>query len=233
MAEAGKYIVIEGHDGTGKSEQARLLRERLRKLGVKVCNFLIEEPDGATMDDGTVLVPVATELRKIIKNGELERDAITNVLLFTAARRANWTQAIEPALDRGEWVVTARSWWSTIAYQGSAEGVPYDVIENTYTAAVGGSRYMNPDVGIILDVDHTTRQQRITGRGILETPDTFESKPEDFQQRIKEGYADWAALKNIPVVNASGTREEVSDAIWQHVVPLLDTEGYRTTQVAK
>lgn len=222
MSERGKYIVIEGHDGTGKSEQAKLLRIRLKKMGVKVCNFLVEEPDGATTEDGISLVPVATELRKIIKNGKLERDPLVNVLMFTAARRANWTQAMEPALDRGEWVVTARSWWSTIAYQGSAEGVPYDVIEKTYTAGVGGTRYMNPDVGVILDVDHETRQERIAARGPLETPDTFESKPDDFQQRIKDGYAEWAELKNIPVIDASKSREEVSEAIWAHVEPLID-----------
>lgn len=222
MGEQGKYIVIEGHDGTGKSEQARILRERLRGVGVKVCNFLVEEPDGATTDDGVSLVPISTELRKIIKNGDLERDPITNVLMFTAARRENWLQAMEPALDRGEWVVTARSWWSTIAYQGSAEGVPYDVIENTYTSAVGGTRYMEPDVGIILDVDHATRESRISQRGLLDTPDAFEKKPADFQQRIKDGYLEWAALKNVPVIDASGSKEDVSERIWQHVEPLLE-----------
>lgn len=221
MSELGKYIVIEGHDGTGKSEQAKMLRERLKNVGVKVCNFLVEEPDGATTEDGISLVPVATELRKIIKNGELERDPITNVLMFTAARRENWLQAMEPALNRGEWVVTARSWWSTIAYQGSAEGVPYDVIENTYTSAVGGTRYMQPDVGVILDVDHETRQARISQRGPLDTPDAFEKKSADFQQRIKDGYIEWAALKDIPLIDASRSREAVSDDIWHHVEPLL------------
>lgn len=221
MGELGKYIVIEGHDGTGKSEQAKLLRARLKKIGVKVCDFLIEEPDGATTEAGVPLVPIATEIRKIIKNGELERDPYVNVQLFTAARRANWVQAMEPALDRGEWVVTARSWWSTIAYQGSAEGVPYEIIENTYTASVGGSRYMNPDLGLILDVDHDVRRERIASRGPLETLDTFESKPDDFQQRIKDGYAEWAALKRIPLIDASRSREEVSDEIWQYVEPLL------------
>jgi dTMP kinase len=223
MPELGKYIVIEGHDGTGKTEQAKRLRERLKKMGVKVCNFLVEEPDGATTEDGVSLVPIATEIRKIIKNGSLERDPYVNVQLFTAARRANWLQAMEPALDRGEWVVTARNWWSTIAYQGSAEGVPYDVIENTYTMSVGDSRYMNPDLGLILDVDHATRNKRIAKRGNLENPDTFESRDETFQQRIKQGYLKWADLRNIPVINASGTLDEVETAIWHHVEPLLDT----------
>ena len=221
MSEFGKYIVIEGHDGTGKTEQAKRLRERLKKMGVKVCNFLVEEPDGATTDEGASLVPIATEIRKIIKNGSLPRDPYVNVQLFTAARRANWIQAMEPALDRGEWVVTARNWWSTIAYQGSAEGVPYDAIENTYTASVGGSRYMNPDLGLILDVDHATRSSRIAERGALDNPDTFESRDDDFQQCIKQGYLDWAKLRGIPIVNASGSRDEVEAAVWQHVEPLL------------
>ena len=221
MSETGKYIVIEGHDGTGKTEQAKRLRERLKKLGVKVCNFLVEEPDGATTEDGISLVPIATEIRKILKNGSLERDPYVDVQLFTAARRANWVQAMEPALDRGEWVVTARSWWSTIAYQGSAAGVPYDVIENTYTMSVGGSRYMNPDLGLILDVDHAVREERIAKRGELEILDTYESQPEDFQQRIKQGYIDWAELKDIPLLDATGTPDEVEAAIWRHIEPLV------------
>lgn len=221
MSEIGKYIVIEGHDGTGKSEQAKLLRSRLKNLGVKVCNFLVEEPDGATTEDGISLVPIATEIRKIIKNGELKRDPYTNVQLFTAARRANWLQAMEPALDRGEWVVSARSWWSTIAYQGYAEGVSLQEIESTYTMSVGGTRYMNPDLGLILDVDHDVRTDRIASRGTLETLDTFESQPDDFQERIKQGYVQWAKLKDIPLIDASGTLDEVHESVWKKVEPLL------------
>lgn len=222
MPENGKYIVIEGHDGTGKTEQAKRLRQRLSKLGVKVCNFLVEEPDGATTEDGISLVPIATEIRKIIKNGSLERDPYVNVQLFTAARRANWVQAMEPALEKGEWVVTARSWWSTIAYQGYGEGVPLDAIENTYALSVGGTRYLNPDIGIILDVDHRTREERIANRGDLEVLDTFESRPDDFQQRIKEGYLDWAERKDIPVVDASGTVDEVEEELWRQIRPKLE-----------
>jgi dTMP kinase len=222
MSEQGKYIVIEGHDGTGKTEQAKRLRQRLKKLGVQVCNFLVEEPDGATTENGVTLVPIATEIRKIIKNGSLERDPYVNVQLFTAARRANWVQAMEPALERGEWVITARSWWSTIAYQGYGEGVPLDTIENTYALSVGGTHYLNPDIGIILDVDHKTREERIANRGSLEVLDTFESRPDDFQQRIKEGYLDWATKKDIPVVDASGSVDEVEQAVWQHIGPRLD-----------
>lgn len=217
MSERGKYIVIEGHDGTGKSEQVARLRKHLGAMGVNICDFVVEEPDGATKDDGTVLVPIASELRKIIKNGSLARDPWTNISLFAAARRENWLQAIEPALARGEWVLTARSWLSTVAYQGYGQSMPLDEIARI-TAQDVGETYMNPDIALILDVQDTaTRQRRIAERGDLEVPDTFESLPEDFQTRVKDGYVTYAKENSIPLIDASGTKDEVEALIWVHI----------------
>ncbi|HET8690359.1 MAG TPA: hypothetical protein VFL81_02895, partial [Candidatus Saccharimonadales bacterium] len=102
MPERGKYVVVEGNDGSGKSEQVVRLGRRLGRLGITAIE--VHEPDGA---DG---VKGATELRKIIKDGTIERDPLTNVMLFTAARRLNWLQAMQPALQRGDWVLAARTW---------------------------------------------------------------------------------------------------------------------------
>ena len=76
MPTPGKYIIIEGADGTGKSTQAERLVAYLNSQGIKT--VLTQEPGG---------VPIAEELRTIIKNGTLERDSWTNVMLFTTARR--------------------------------------------------------------------------------------------------------------------------------------------------
>ena len=84
----GRYIVIEGSDGTGKSTQAELLVNNLNIHGINASQ--IEEP-GAT--------PIGAELRKIIKNGQLDRSPSTNLLLFTADRLETWNNIIKPSLD--------------------------------------------------------------------------------------------------------------------------------------
>lgn len=88
----GKYIVIEGSDGTGKSTQIERLAARLQRQGIKTVTF--HEPDG---------VAIASQIRTIIKNGTLTRSALTNLLLFTACRHENWQQVGQAALQQGTW----------------------------------------------------------------------------------------------------------------------------------
>jgi len=212
VSARGKYIVIEGSDGTGKSEQAKRITNRLSKQGIKCLEPPIEEPDG---------VPTAAELRKIIKNGHLERDPWTNVILFTAARRLNWLQAMKPALDRGEWVVASRSWISTVTYQGYGEGIAIEKIKS-FTREQVSPEYMNPDLAIILTLeDETIRNSRISQRGELEHPDTFESKSSDFQTSMQMGYMRIAQDNNIKTIDASFSLDEVETAIWNEVKTLL------------
>lgn len=208
----GKYIVIEGSDGTGKSEQVKRLIQQLRKQGIVCLDPPIEEPGG---------VPTAIELRKIIKNGTLERDGWSNVLLFTIARRLNWLQAMEPALERGEWVVAARSWLSTVAYQGYGEGIEIEKIKQ-FTRDNVGEEYMNPDLALILALeDEGIRNSRIGQRGDLEHLDTFESRPEKFQKDLQNGYVRFAEENGIQIIDASPSLDEVEVAIWHQVEPLL------------
>lgn len=218
MTASGKYIVIEGTDGTGKSTQASLLTERLREEGHEVVEF--HEPDG---------VPIASELRQIIKNGALDRSALTNVLLFTAARRENWLQQGLPILERGGYVIAARNYYSTLAYQGIAEGLGrgcstdedlayIEMITRTAT----DEHYIRPDFACILDIDdETERARRIAERGELANPDTFESRDDVFQQRVREGYRHIAKDKHLPIISAMQSREAVAAQIWKEVLPAL------------
>ena len=191
MSERGKYIVIEGNDGTGKSTQVEQLQRRLGTIGIT--SIQIHEPDG---------VPIAGELRTIIKNAHLERDPWSNVLLFTAARRLNWLQAMKPALDQGQWVLAARSWISTVAYQGYGEGIdPRKIRERTIDDV--GEQYLSPDLQLILSLqDVGRRQERIASRGELEVPDTFESRDEGFQTALEDGYDIFARENGLEVIDA-------------------------------
>lgn len=205
MSERGKYIVIEGNDGTGKSTQVDRLQSRLGSLGIDCSQ--VHEPDG---------VPTASKLRDIIKDGRLERDAWTNVLLFTAARRLNWLQLIEPSLEKGEWVVAARNWFSTAAYQGYGQGEDIDKIEQ-FTKDNVAKEYVNPDLTIVLDLPDEERMNRIAERGTLDRPDTFESLPDDFQQRVNAGYRYLAEERKFEMLDASENVDFVEGQIWTHV----------------
>lgn len=209
MAERGKYIVIEGNDGTGKSTQVDRLEKHLASLSIP-CTQL-HEPDG---------VPTASKLRDIIKDGRLERDPWTNVLLFTAARRLNWLQQVKPELDNGSFVVAARNWFSTVAYQGYGQGIEIEHIEQ-FTRDNVAEEYLQPDLALILSVGREARSARIADRGELGRPDTFESMPEDFQARVNAGYEEFARKRCLEVIDASGTADAVEKEIWRRVQPLL------------
>lgn len=207
MSCVGKYIVIEGNDGTGKSTQVAKLANYFRERGRTVC--VVEEPGS---DDPEKSTPIADELRKVIKNGDLARSAAVNVALFSAARRELWREKIRPALERGEIVLSARNYISTLVYQGRSEG--YDESEILrLTKLFTDERYLRPDIMIILSLSHDKREERIAMRGELKNPDTFESRGQDFQEKITNGYLKIAKDYDIPVVLADGNVEEVHDML--------------------
>ena len=216
--QLGRYIVIEGNDGTGKSTQVELLAAHFQRQGLTVC--VVEEPGSDEPEKST---PVADELRRVIKNGDLVRSPEINVVLFSAARRELWREKIEPALKRGEIVLSARNYISTLAYQGRAEGCDEAEIMRL-TELFTGERYMRPDAMIILSLSHDKRAERIAMRGELQHPDTFESRDIDFQEKINQGYQDVAAEYGVPVISANGTPEDVHQAILGHLSSLENSQ---------
>lgn len=213
MSERGKYVVIEGHDGTGKSTQVKLVRERLANLGVESVEF--HEPEGT---------PISNRIRTIIKDATLDRDPITNLLLFTAARHEIWNRA-RREMALGTWVVNSRNYFSTLAYQGHGEGLDLALIEET-TRRFTDDDYMQPDLAVILSLeDKAERQRRIDERGALAVPDTFESKGGGFQQAVNDGYLAIAHERHLPVISALGTPKAICEEIFVHVEGLLKKSG--------
>lgn len=206
MIEKGRSITFEGHDGTGKSTQINMLGERLKdQYGIE--SLVIHEPDGPG---------ISAAIREIIKNGNLPRDAITNLLLFTASRHESNALG-EAALEEGTWVLRARDYSSTEAYQGGGEGLDPAYIRKV-TEEFTTPGYMNPDLKVILSLPHENRIDRIASRGELERPDTFEMRGHDFQQRVNDTYVEIAARDSLPVIEASGTiddvHQELMELIW-------------------
>lgn len=213
METRGKYIVIEGHDGTGKSTQVKRLTEYLNQSGQPA--IMIEEPGS---DDPELTTPVAAYLRQVIKNANLERAPEIDVALFSAARRELLQQKIIPNLAKGVFVLSARNYLSTLAYQGGGDGVSAEEIVDT-TRLFTDETYMNPDIMVVLTLDDTSeRLRRIDGRGELENPDTFESKGDDFQTKVDQAYLSLAEQYDIPVIDATQT----VDAVYQDLLKLLD-----------
>lgn len=212
--EQGKYIVIEGHDGTGKSSQVGKIRERLAQHSIESIEF--HEPAGT---------PIADAIRTVIKDGTLERDAETDLLLFTAARHEIWREA-KQKLRQGLWVVAARNYLSTLAYQGQGGGLSLDLIEDM-TRRFTDQKYMHPDLAVVLDVPDAVRKERIAGRGELETPDTFEMRNQEFQDNVYRGYRQVARWHGIDVIDASPSLEEVTEVIWEKVSPLISLNDAR------
>ncbi|MBR3353500.1 dTMP kinase [Candidatus Saccharibacteria bacterium] len=190
------YIVIEGQDGTGKSTQAELLKNHFESQGKTV--VMLEEPDGD--------LPQAHDLHDMILTRGYDLEPITNVLLFTAARVELWKKIAEPALKEGGIVISARNYWSTLAYQGYGEGVSRSKIIRL-TKEMLPEKYVHPDYGFILIVSDEVRLARQKNRG--KATETFEKKPNTFQQKVNAAYPHIAKEFGLTLIDASATIEEI------------------------
>ena len=202
--ELGKRIVGEGSDGTGKSTMIKRLAEDLTAAG-EIVAPIVEEPEAKHL-------PITSGIREIIKNGGLSRRPETNLALFSASRVEIFFESTLPSLQRKEWSVAARSEISSVIYQAYAEGLDPRVVFDVTRSLMGeyADIYLNPDSTVIFLIqDEDERQRRINDRGPLENPDTFESRGNDFQQKLLGGYALFANEYGIPVIDASGSKDEV------------------------
>ena len=196
----GKYVVIEGNDGTGKSTQVELLKAHLEENGIQAVTM--HEPAGT---------PISDAIRTVIKNGELDRDAYTNLLLFTAARHENW-RSVSASLKLGKWVISARNYISTEVYQGYGEGLSVELIHDL-TRRFTDERYMIPHYTFVLTLSDEERQKRIAKRGELETKDTFESRDRQFQEELNRGYIELARKYGFTTIDAAQPVAEIQSEI--------------------
>lgn len=196
------YLVIEGQDGTGKSTQVEKFADYLRTQGKTV--LTLHEPDGD--------LPQAHDIHDliVIKGKDYGLEPLTNVALFTAARLELWHKLAEPVLKDGGYVISARNWWSTLAYQGYGEGISRSRIARL-TRDFLPKRYVEPDKSAILTLPDKIRAEREKSRG--KALETFEVKGDDFQSRVNHAYEKIAKDLNIPIVDASGSIDEVFSAL--------------------
>jgi dTMP kinase len=201
---AGRFITIEGGEGSGKSTQAALLAERLRDRGIET--VVSREPGGS---------PGAEAIRRLLMSGDPQRwEPLAEALLHFAARQDHLRRLIRPALGRGAWVVCDRFADSTIAYQGYGLGVDSDVLVKLAEIVV---RDTLPALTIVLDIDPETGLGRVSGRGGALT--RYERMDAVYHERVRAGFL--AVARSNPercaIVDASRPAAEVAETVWRTV----------------
>ena len=197
------FITLEGPDGTGKSTQARMLRDWLVGQGHKV--VLTREPGGS---DG------AEMMRKIILSDEIDRlSPRAEILLFMAARQDHLDKTILPALRAGKIVICDRYVDSTRAYQGFGGGVGMNYIDSIHETYA----MRDPDLTLVLDMPSPEAMDRLTSRSIEQqgSPDRFDDMEWALHERIRYGFRDIAETypERCRIVDATGDTSLVASRI--------------------
>ena len=203
----GFFITFEGGEGTGKSTQCRLLAEFLESE--KIPCVLTREPGGS---------PGAEEIRNLLVNGDKGRwDALTEALLFMAARRNHLTTKIWPAMAENKVVICDRFLDSTLAYQGYGYGKNAQSIadiQSLYHLVAGD---FQPNLTFVLDIDPEVGLKRSCTRA-GNTEQRFESMDMAFHRNLRAGFLELARQdKRYVVVDASRSVEVIQQEIRQVV----------------
>jgi dTMP kinase len=202
---SGVFVCFEGGEGSGKSTQARLLAERLEAEGYAV--RLTHEP-GDT--------PVGQEMRRIVLSPETGAlSPRTEALLYIADKAEHVDTVVQPALDRGEVVVTDRYVDSTLAYQGAGRDLAVGDLEQV---ARWATHDLRPNLTIVLDLAQEHGLSRFEGR------DRIEMESLEFLERAREAFLELARADpgHYLVIDARLDVERIADRVLDAVRPLLD-----------
>lgn len=189
----GKFIVLDGPEGCGKSTQLALLKQHVEEAGVPVI---------AVRDPGTT--PIGEQIRGILLSPQhVEMAMRCEMLLYMAARAQMMQQIIIPALSAGECVLCDRFVSSTLAYQLGGDGLSFEEIHRTAQIAISG-RW--PDRTLILDIPPEKSFLRIQ-----RAKDRLEQRPLAYHQQVYRNYLDQASRDPVHyrVVDAQQAPEKV------------------------
>ena len=196
------FITFEGSEGSGKSTQAKKLGAHLQQCGHPY--ILTREPGGTAIGESI------RELLQFAPHNS-EMTAETELLLFEASRSQLVREVIKPALERGMCVIADRFLDSTTVYQGAARKLDHQMIECLNAFAIGDCV---PDITFALDVDAVTAQVRMQREP--RQADRMEQQPEEFYERVRQGYRELAARESKRIVLIDGARDvdEIANVIW-------------------
>jgi len=173
MMARGKFITFEGIDGAGKTTHLGWFRERLEaRIAATGRSVVMTREPGGT--------PLGEQIREIVLHQKMDLE--TEALLMFALRRQHLAEVIEPALARGDWVLSDRFTDATFAYQGGGRGLPRDKLEALERWVQGG---FQPDLTVLFDLPPAVANER---RSAARNPDRFESESAAFFERTRAEY---------------------------------------------
>jgi dTMP kinase len=208
----GVFITFEGGEGSGKSTQSALLADRLRGRGVDV--VVTREPGGS---------PYAEQIRTVLLAPKTTQPgALTDTLLFNAARSDHLDVTIRPALAAGRWVICDRFADSTLAYQGAASGLDIQTLATLQSLVVGLTQ---PDLTLLIDLDpavgltRASQRRSVAAAGTPLVADSFEGRDMQFHQRLRKGFLDIAQQEPQRIVVLDGFQNQLmlADAVFRAV----------------
>ncbi|WP_128254441.1 dTMP kinase [Falsirhodobacter deserti] len=205
MTRRGVFLSFEGIDGSGKSTQARALAESLRSRGHHVT--LTREPGGS---EG------AEQIRRLVLEGDPDRwSAMTELLLFTAARRDHLEKTILPALEAGGIVISDRFADSTRMYQGLRGGLSEqtDLLHRTMIGT-------EPDMTFLIDIDPALGLARARTRG---GEQRFEDMGLPLQQAMRDGFLQLAQAGRFRVIDGGRDADAVAADVLAAALAHLDS----------
>ena len=203
----GRFITLEGGEGAGKTVQAARLRDTLEARGIGT--VLTREPGGS---------PGAEEIRRLLVSGPVERwEPLAEAMLHAAARRDHLLHTIEPALERGDWVISDRFVDSMIVYQGHGQGADLGVLERISDLSLGG---FEPDLTVVLDIPVAEGLRRAAARA---GSNRYERMGTDFHETVRRGFLARAERDEgrYAVVDAAADPDTVGRAIQKIVAARL------------
>ncbi len=192
-----KYIALEGVDGSGKSTVGRALVKRLGDLGEEA--ILVREPGGTDVGEA---------VRRLLLDSD-SLDHWAEVFLFAAQRAELAREVIAPALEEGTWVVSDRTYYSSIAYQGRARGLGEERVRSINETGLDG---VLPDHVFVLDVEPDVALAR------QDDPDRIGKEGVDFQAAVRSCYLALAdAEEKVVVVDGTMTVDDMVEQILEIV----------------
>lgn len=203
----GCFITVEGTEGVGKTTNIAWIRQCLQSHGIEP--VLTREPGGTEL---------AEQIRELLLSPRAETMAeMTELLLVFAARAQHLAQKIEPALQRGQWVLCDRFTDATYAYQGGGRCLSKQTISSLEELVQGRRR---PDLVLVLDIEPELGLQRAQQRS---EPDRFEQETLAFFRRVRAAYLERAQQHpdKYLLIDASRSLPEVQQQIQQGLESFL------------
>ena len=193
----GKFITLEGIEGSGKSTSLDTISKSLETRNIEF--IVTKEPGGG---------PLGKDLRKMLLDKKTSISSEVELLLMMADRKNHIDNIVEPSLEKGVWVISDRYLDSSYAYQGGGRQIDVSKID-LFTELL---KLPIPDLTLLFDLSPEIALQRAKNRSEL---DRFESEPMDFHQRIREAYLTLANdnIERYVVIDASKDIQNVKDQV--------------------